>query len=687
MNPQLQIHVCRTYLYEAEAVAHLEQWPDVQIIPFPPLCSSPRSSQPLADQVFEKEQGSGDIVRVGGCFISCRPPASGHYPNPNLAWDQCFYMIASRTQVDLLTQQGGYVFSPGWLAEWRDHFSFWGFDRQTAQEYFHESTRKLVLLDTGVDPESEGRLVELGGYLDLPVEVVSVGLDFFRLFLKQTVLNWRYQHSLQGAEIAYREADRKTADYAMAFDLLTQLTRVMTEEEAIVQILDLFTMLFSFGSVAYCPVVTDQVQESYNCMLEEQGVEDIRDWLASNQEEYCWTPSGNGFILRLIHQDQTVGILRVEGIQFLQYKQQYLNLSLSIARLCGLAISNARTYQRLQEAERTTRKEKDISETFRQIMRELTTHMNLGELLPRILKLLLRVIPFTHAAIFLQQESLLHFSVGIECIPTGEITPLNSPEHPFKMDLSWMGTKIMILEDLNEVASAQKYLDWELVRGWMVVPFMLGGKLMGCLMVGSEKKGAYGEPEASLIQSFANEVTIAIENARLFEEIQQLAITDSLTGMFTRRHFFELGEIEFARSRRYKRPLSMLIIDVDHFKQVNDTYGHAVGDKVLEMVAQCYIQNVRQPDIVGRYGGDEFVLLLPETNLMEAQGLAERLRTQISSVTVQTDQREICVTISLGVASLDSSCADLSDLLRRSDEALLEAKRSGRNSVRVWKPA
>ena len=94
-----------------------------------------------------------------------------------------------------------------------------------------------------------------------------------------------------------------------------------------------------------------------------------------------------------------------------------------------------------------------------------------------------------------------------------------------------------------------------------------------------------GQQEASLIQSFANEVTIAIENARLFEEIQQLAITNSLTGIFTRRHFFELGEIEFERSRRYKRPLSMLIIDIDHFKQVNDTYGHVVGDKVLEMVA------------------------------------------------------------------------------------------------------
>ena len=124
------------------------------------------------------------------------------------------------------------------------------------------------MLDTGVDLESDERLRELGSYLDMPTEVVPVGLDFFRLFLKQTVLDWRYQHSLQRAETASREADQKTADYAMAFDLLTQLTRVMTEEEAIVQILDLFTMLFSFGSVAYCPVVADQVQESYNCMLE-----------------------------------------------------------------------------------------------------------------------------------------------------------------------------------------------------------------------------------------------------------------------------------------------------------------------------------------------------------------------------------------------------------------------------------
>ena len=143
-------------------------------------------------------------------------------------------------------------------------------------------------------------------------------------------------------------------------------------------------------------------------------------------------------------------------MQFLQYKQQYLNLSLSIARLCGLAISNARTYQRLQEAERTTRKEKEISETLRQVMQELTTHLDLGELLPRILKMLLRVIPFTHAAIFLQKESELHFTVGIECIATGEIIPLKPLESPFKMDPAWEDAKILILDDLKRMRNQRK---------------------------------------------------------------------------------------------------------------------------------------------------------------------------------------------------------------------------------------
>jgi len=176
------------------------------------------------------------------------------------------------------------------------------------------------------------------------------------------------------------------------------------------------------------------------------------------------------------------------------------------------------------------------------------------------------------------------------------------------------------------------------------------------------------------------------------EALKLLAITDPLTELYNRRHFSELAETEISKSLRYGRPLSLIIFDIDFFKHVNDTYGHASGDMVLRTVAKITRESLRAGDIPARYGGEEFVVLLPETTATQAVIVAERLRRKMADTSVQTEKGLISITVSFGV----SDCAGklnaiprdraLSELVNTADSALYRSKNEGRNRVTIYAP-
>lgn len=170
------------------------------------------------------------------------------------------------------------------------------------------------------------------------------------------------------------------------------------------------------------------------------------------------------------------------------------------------------------------------------------------------------------------------------------------------------------------------------------------------------------------------------------DKLQQLALTDSLTGCLNRRAFFELAAPEFERSLRYRRPLSFIILDVDNFKKVNDTYGHLVGDQVLEGMARACQHSLRDSDRLARYGGEEFVVMLPETDAEGAGLAAERMRQIIETMAVNSGQSSVHITASLGVTTFEPGQMhySLDRLLGQADQALYRAKQTGRNRIWVW---
>lgn len=170
---------------------------------------------------------------------------------------------------------------------------------------------------------------------------------------------------------------------------------------------------------------------------------------------------------------------------------------------------------------------------------------------------------------------------------------------------------------------------------------------------------------------------------QLRERVSQLkeSVVDQLTGLYSRPHFFDLAQHEFVRARRFKRPLSVIMLDIDELKYINETYGHAIGDQVLSTVADRCKTNVRYVDILGRYGGEEFVALLPEADIERAKQIADRVKRLVAETPIPTQSGSITVTVSMGVADLAEDTPNMPVLLDRAEKAVHFAKQGGGDRV------
>jgi diguanylate cyclase (GGDEF)-like protein len=241
--------------------------------------------------------------------------------------------------------------------------------------------------------------------------------------------------------------------------------------------------------------------------------------------------------------------------------------------------------------------------------------------------------------------------------------------------------------DLREEPHIQEFRQETDGGSVIVVPLQYQNNILGTLTaINRIDQTNFTQRDVDLMVTIGNQTAIAIANAQLFETVQNFAITDALAGTYNRRHLFELGNIEFRRARRFGRALSVVMLDLDHFKVINDTHGHAVGDRVLNAVAQRCLNHIRDIDILGRYGGEEFIILLPETGAKAAYSLADRLRKRVAEKAVSTKVGPIYITISLGVAMLCDDDPDLETLFDHADSALYAAKEAGRNCVAYYKP-
>ncbi len=218
-------------------------------------------------------------------------------------------------------------------------------------------------------------------------------------------------------------------------------------------------------------------------------------------------------------------------------------------------------------------------------------------------------------------------------------------------------------------------------RSGLIVPLLLREHSLGVLFLHDCFTPRFWSiDDVSLINSLADQISVAIENAELHQEQERQAVTDGLTGIANRRSFNKTLAREFERAKRYQQPLSLVLLDLDYLKVINDNFGHQVGDEAIKAVGQVLKQSSRSIDLAARYGGEEFCLLLPNTKLAMTEQLAERLRRKINDFHLEGPGH---ISVSVGIASYPLHADDSDTLFRKADEALYEAKQSGRNLVKV----
>jgi len=222
-------------------------------------------------------------------------------------------------------------------------------------------------------------------------------------------------------------------------------------------------------------------------------------------------------------------------------------------------------------------------------------------------------------------------------------------------------------------------------RAVMLVPMIAHGKKLGVLTAESPEAGAFTEKDEAMLAVVARSAAMALDNAMLHHKMEELTITDELTGIYNYRYFTQKLKEEQRRAARYDQPLSMIMLDIDWFKRFNDTYGHEVGNLVLKGITEAVKQCIRDVDIFARYGGEEFVVLLPQTPKEEASVIGERIRTKIEQASFDGGDNipDLKVTVSIGVTSYPENGKPYDELLTLADQALYRAKGAGKNLVCV----
>ena len=217
------------------------------------------------------------------------------------------------------------------------------------------------------------------------------------------------------------------------------------------------------------------------------------------------------------------------------------------------------------------------------------------------------------------------------------------------------------------------------------VPMLYEKGLVGLFVMLSEKKDFLDTFQIGLLEVLCNQASISIANAKLHAEIEKLATTDGLTGLYNHRRFQEMLSEEFKRLNRQSSPVSLILTDIDHFKKVNDTYGHPAGDLVLKGVSKIIREAIRDIDVPARYGGEEFAVILPGTDAEGGRQIAERVRKAVMEASFSSEGKELKVTISLGIASAPADASRKEELIEKSDQALYHAKHNGRNQTALWR--
>lgn len=351
-----------------------------------------------------------------------------------------------------------------------------------------------------------------------------------------------------------------------------------------------------------------------------------------------------------------------------QYAAYHVQVMEYIAAQIGQVLARFRS-------EEEERKQRKIAETLLEATSVLSESLELSEVFEKILKQLHGLINYDNCTLTLIEGEWLKIvaQTGNFSLNVDEVKKIRWHEFETLREI-YHGKAPLLIADVSTHPSWVVVEGQEWIRSYLGLPLLVKENVVGFLNLAFSEIIYIDPLEVQSLMAFANLAGQAIENARLYDQAQSQALHDELTGIYNRRGLNMLAEREFERALRYQRSLSVLFGDVDYFKQFNDRYSYATGDQVLRLVADCLQSHVREFDIVARFGGDEFVVVFPETTVVEARAITERLSQLIREIKVPYGSEELSFSLSFGMTEMVEKDCQWEDILERASQALKIAK-------------
>jgi diguanylate cyclase (GGDEF)-like protein len=386
--------------------------------------------------------------------------------------------------------------------------------------------------------------------------------------------------------------------------------------------------------------------------------------------------------------DEVIGIMTMDRMGGRTFEPRELEPARLFANLAAIAIRNARQYDALETTSSRLENQLDMQHELMDLSTLLLSSLDQREVFPRISEMLKEIVDYDAMDIRLLDDETRE----LVCIYSRDLNAELNEQFRLSIDEGLAGWVVRHDEAqlVNDMTTDPRGVHIpgtgeDVPQATIVVPLRVLGKVTGVLSLDRLGGRTFAEADLEPVILFANLAGIAIQNARTYEAMERQAISDGLTGIHNYRHFQENLKAEVSRAGRYGEHFCLLMMDLDHFKSVNDTIGHQKGDEVLRAVANVLRSCSRESDYLARYGGEEFVMILPRTTLEEATTLADRIRASVAML--DPGHPDLHVTMSIGLSAFPESAGDSDGVLGAADAALLRAKNTGRNRVCLYTDA
>ncbi len=377
------------------------------------------------------------------------------------------------------------------------------------------------------------------------------------------------------------------------------------------------------------------------------------------------------------------GVLAIDRVDNRAFTPHEEEVAAQAARHCLRAIQNERVFMQLERAK------VEQGKLYR-AAQALSAALSEKDVLEAAVKSAREIASFDFAAVTIFDETAKMHEVVAAKGTNGEIDDLVGARFAPNAGLvSMVVLNRCALPYRGEFDAAHQVVltrrfPWPKVPSLLVLPLVLHDRALGTLILGAKRRQAFGKAVRPTLEVLASHLATSLSNARMIAQLEKMATTDGLTGLLNKRAMFDEAERKVAAAARFGRALSVLVVDIDLFKKVNDTYGHDVGDTVIRGVGDVLKRHKRNTDVVARFGGEEFVALCEQTDATGAMLLAERIREELAKIVFHAPNGTLSVTCSIGVATFPDAGQGWDALFKSADEALYVSKRSGRNRSTAW---